>query len=124
MSVEVRESPTIGKDSLFHERGYFQRSARRANGDTVFITGDSRGEVEHCRRLLMKLARRHGLMMIEIAELAGVPTGRISKMPQLAFAEASAAPEEAISVTASEVETRLAAIHADNAVINSGPSCS
>lgn len=42
-------------------------------------------------------------------------------MPQLAFAEASAAPEEAISVTASEVETRLAAIHADNAVINSGP---
>jgi hypothetical protein len=42
MHVEVRDSPTVGKDSLFHDRGYFQRSARRTNGDTVFITGDSR----------------------------------------------------------------------------------
>jgi hypothetical protein len=117
MSVEVRESPNVGQDSLFHDRGYFQRSARRTNGDTVFITGDSRGEVEHCRRLLMKLARRHHLMMIEMAELAGVPTGRMAKMPQLAFAETTSAA----AVTASEVETRLAAIHADNAVINSGP---
>jgi hypothetical protein len=56
MAVEVRESPTVGNRSLFHDRGYFQRSARRANGDTVFITGDSRSEVENCRRLLMRLA--------------------------------------------------------------------
>lgn len=117
MGIEIRESPNVDSRSIFAGRGYFQRSARRANGDTVYITGDSRGEVEHCRRLLMKLARRHHLMMIEIAELAGVPTGRMAKMPQLAFAETtSAAP-----TPASEIETRLAAIHTDNALINSGP---
>jgi hypothetical protein len=116
MAVEVRESPTVGNRSLFHDRGYFQRSARRANGDTVFITGDSRSEVENCRRLLMRLARRHHLMMIEIAELAGVPTGRMAKMPALALVETTSA-----LAPLSEVETRLTAIHADNAVINSGP---
>ena len=92
------------------------RSARRANGDTVHITGDNQGEVERCRRLLMRLARRYHLMMIEIAELAGVPTGRMAKMPELALAEVTGGPP-----SASELETRLAAIHADNAVINGGP---
>lgn len=62
MPVEVRESPNVDHRSLFWDRSYFQRSARRANGDTVFITGDSRSEVEHCRRLLMRLARRHRLI--------------------------------------------------------------
>jgi hypothetical protein len=114
MAVEVRTNPNVGRDSLFWDRGYFQRGARRANGDTVFITGDSRSEVEHCRRLLMKLARRHHLMMIEVAELAGVPTGRMAKMPALALVETTSAP-------LAEVETRLAAIHADNAIINSRP---
>ena len=85
-----------------------QRSARRANGDAVHITGDSRGEVEHCRRLLMRLARRYHLMMIEIAELAGVPTGRMAKMPELALAEVTGGPP----IEASELETRLAAMRA------------
>jgi hypothetical protein len=83
MPVEVRTNPNVNSRSLFWDRGYFQRSARRANGDTVHITGDSLEEVEHCRRLLMRLARRYHLMMIEIAELAGVPTGRMAKMPEL-----------------------------------------
>ena len=119
MSVEVRTNPNVDSRSLFHKRSFYQRSARRANGDTVHITGDSRGEVEHCRRLLMRLARRYHLLMIEIAELAGVPTGRMAKMPELAFAE----EPDGVSNTpsGSELETRLAAIHADNAVINSGP---
>ena len=117
MSVEVRTNPNVDSRSLFHKRSFYQRSARRANGDTVHITGDSRGEVEHCRRLLMRLARRYHLMMIEIAELAGVPTGRMAKMPELALAEVTGGPP----IEASELETRLAAIHADNAVINSGP---
>ena len=117
MPVEVRTNPNVDRRSIFWDRGYVQRGARRANGDTVFITGDSLGEVEQCRRLLMRLARRYHLMMIEIAELAGVPTGRMAKMPELALAEVTGGPP----VKASELETRLAAIHADNAVINSGP---
>ena len=116
MPVEVRTNPNVDRRSLFHGRGYFQRSARRANGDVVFITGDTRGEVEHCRRLLMRLARRHRLQMIEVAELAGVPTGRMAKMPALALVETTSA-----LAPLSEVETRLAAIHTDNALINSGP---
>jgi hypothetical protein len=39
----------------------------------------------------MRLARRHHLMMIEIAELAGVPTGRMAKMPALALVETTSA---------------------------------
>ena len=65
----------------------------------------------------MRLARRYHLMMIEIAELAGVPTGRMAKMAELALAEVTGGPP----IAASELETRLAAIHADNAVINGGP---
>ena len=117
MPVEVRTNPNVDRRSIFWDRGYVQRSARRGNGDTVHITGDSRGEVEHCRRLLMRLARRYHLMMIEIAELAGVPTGRMAKMAELALAEVTGGPP----IAASELETRLAAIHADNAVINGGP---
>ena len=45
---------------------------RRANGDTVWITGDFRWEVEHVRRHLMKAARRSRLRMIEIAEIVGL----------------------------------------------------
>ena len=45
---------------------------RRANGDQVYVTGDSRWEVEHVRRLLMKAARRSRLRMIEIAEIVGL----------------------------------------------------
>ena len=45
---------------------------RRANGDTVYVTGDSRWEVEHVRRLLMKAARSSRLRMIEIAEIVGL----------------------------------------------------
>jgi hypothetical protein len=70
MAVEVRETDLVTSSSYFYRRGFYQRSARRANGDTVFITGDFQWEVEHVRRLLMKLARRHKLKMIEIAKLA------------------------------------------------------
>ena len=45
---------------------------RRANGDTVYVTGDSRWEVENVRRHLMKAARRSRLRMIEIAEIVGL----------------------------------------------------
>lgn len=116
MSVEVRESPNVDSRSLFAgERGFYQRSARRANGDTVFITGDFQWEVEHCRRLLMKLARRHRLMMIEIAELAGLPTGRISEMPQLALLECEPSRARA------EIEARIAELYADGALLDGRP---
>jgi hypothetical protein len=50
-------------------RSFFQMAARRRNGDRVFITGDSRREVERARSLLMRAARRSGLRMLEIARM-------------------------------------------------------
>jgi hypothetical protein len=64
---EVSETPRTPRTNSF-----VQMSARRTNGDKVYITGDSRQEVEHVRRLLMKAARRSGLRMLEIAEMAEV----------------------------------------------------
>lgn len=52
---------------------------RRANSDTVWITGDFRWEVEHVRRLLMKAARRSRLRMIEIAEIVGLAETPLSE---------------------------------------------
>lgn len=49
---------------------YVQMSARRSNGDKVYITGDTRWEVEGIRRLLMKCARRLGLRMLGIVHMA------------------------------------------------------
>lgn len=64
---EVSETPRTPRTN-----GFFQMSARRTNGDKVYITGDTRQEVEHVRRLLMKAARRSGLRMMELAETAEV----------------------------------------------------
>ena len=64
---EITETPRTPRTNSF-----VQMSARRANGDKVYITGDTRQEVEHVRRLLMKAARRSGLRMMEIAEMAEV----------------------------------------------------
>jgi hypothetical protein len=57
---------------------------RRANGDQVYVTGDSRWEVEHVRRLLMKAARRSRLRMIEIAEIVGLAETALSEEEYLA----------------------------------------
>jgi hypothetical protein len=51
-------------------KSYFQMAARRRNGDKVFITGDSRRVVERARSLLMRAARRSGMTMLEVAEMA------------------------------------------------------
>ena len=64
---EITETPRTPRTNSF-----VQMSARRTNGDKVYITGDTRQEVEHVRRLLMKAARRSGLRMMEIAEMAEV----------------------------------------------------
>jgi hypothetical protein len=72
MAVEVRDTSGVNSSSSFYRRGFYQRSARRANGDKVYITGDFQWEVEDVRRLLMKAARRSRMRMIEIAELAGL----------------------------------------------------
>jgi hypothetical protein len=66
MSFEVSETQRTPRKS------YVQMAARRANGDKVYITGDSRREVEKIRRLLMGAARRTGLKMLEIAQAAEV----------------------------------------------------
>jgi hypothetical protein len=71
MSFEVSETQRAPRKT------YFQMAARRANGDKVYITGDSRREVEKARSLLMRAARRSGLRMLEIAsrmtELEQIP---------------------------------------------------
>jgi len=67
MAVEVTSTPHVKGWS-----GYVQMSARRNNGDKVFITGDFRWEVEQVRRLLMKAARGSRMRMIQIAELTGL----------------------------------------------------
>jgi hypothetical protein len=64
MSYEVSSTPRTPR------RSYVQMAARRTNGDKVYITGDSRRQVEHIRRLLMRVARRSGLRMLEIAQMA------------------------------------------------------
>jgi hypothetical protein len=66
MSFEVSSTPRTPR------RTFFQMAARRTNGDKVFITGDSRRVVEKIRRLLMSVARRSGLRMLEIAQMAEV----------------------------------------------------
>ena len=66
MSFEVSETQRTPR------RSYFQMAARRANGDKVYITGDSRREVEKARSLLMRAARRSGLRMLEVAQMAEV----------------------------------------------------
>jgi hypothetical protein len=66
MSFEVSERPRTPRKT------YFQMAARRSNGDRVFITGDSRRVVESARRLLMRVARRTGLRMLEVNEMAEV----------------------------------------------------
>lgn len=50
--------------------GWVRRKAQRTNGDFVYITGDTRDEVDHVRGLLMRLARRFKLPMMEIADMA------------------------------------------------------
>ncbi len=87
MTIEIRESPNVDSGSLFAGRGYYQRSARRANGDKVYITGDFQWEAEVVRKLLMKLARRHRLRMIEIAELAKLAAEEECLGAQLAVVE-------------------------------------
>jgi hypothetical protein len=66
MSFEVSETQRTPR------RTFFQMAARRANGDKVYITGDSGRVVEKIRRLLMSVARRSGLRMLEIAQMAEV----------------------------------------------------
>jgi hypothetical protein len=66
MSFEVSETQRTPRKT------YFQMAARRANGDKVYITSDSRRVVEKIRRLLMSVARRSGLRMLEIAQMAEV----------------------------------------------------
>jgi hypothetical protein len=66
MSFEVSSTPRTPRKT------FFQMAARRTNGDKVFITGDSRRVVEKIRRLLMSVARRSGLKMLEIAQMAEV----------------------------------------------------
>jgi hypothetical protein len=66
MSFEVSETQRTPR------RTFFQMAARRTNGDKVYITGDSRRVVEKIRRLLMGVARRSGLKMLEIAQMAEV----------------------------------------------------
>ena len=119
MPVEVRTTACVDSRSLFHRRGYFQRSARRANGDVVHITGDSRGEVEHCRRLLMRLARRANLRMIEIAEMAGLaegPEGEEDYLSALATAEVVVELEPACAAVG-ELERRLAVMRQDSSLL-------
>jgi hypothetical protein len=63
MSFEVSSTPRTPRKT------FFQMAARRTNGDKVFITGDSRREVEKARSLLMRAARRSGLRMLEVARM-------------------------------------------------------
>jgi hypothetical protein len=64
MSFEVSATPRTPRKS------FFQMAARRTNGDKVYITGDSRRVVEKIRSLLMRVARRSGLKMLEVAQMA------------------------------------------------------
>jgi hypothetical protein len=64
MSFEVSSTPRTPRKT------FFQMAARRTNGDKVFITGDSRRVVENAKRLLMRVARRTGLRMLEVNEMA------------------------------------------------------
>jgi hypothetical protein len=66
MSFEVSETQRTPRKS------YFQMAARRTNGDKIYITGDSRRVVEKARSLLMRAARRSGLRMLEVAQMAEV----------------------------------------------------
>lgn len=61
---EVSDTPRTARTN-----GYIQRSALRTKGDKVYITGDTRCDVENIRRLLMKAARRFNLRMIEVANM-------------------------------------------------------
>lgn len=116
MVVEVRTNPNVDRRSLFWDRGYFQRSARRANGDVVHITGDNRWEVEHCRRLLMRLARRANLRMIEIAEMAGLAEGPEGEEDHLsALATAEVVVEECDPI--GEFERRLSVMRQDSSLL-------
>jgi hypothetical protein len=71
-ALEVRAKMGVDSSSHFYRNSFSQLSARRANGDTVFITGDYRGEVEQLRRLLMRAARGNRMRMLQLAELAGL----------------------------------------------------
>jgi hypothetical protein len=71
-ALEVRAKMLVDSSSYFYRNSFSQLSARRANGDEVFITGDYRGEVEQLRRLLMRAARRNRMRMLQLAELAGL----------------------------------------------------
>jgi hypothetical protein len=71
-ALEVRAKMLVDSSSHFYRNSFSQLSARRANGDTVFITGDYLGEVEQLRRLLMRAARRNRMRMLQLAELAGL----------------------------------------------------
>jgi hypothetical protein len=66
MSWEASASPRTRR------RSFWQMSAQRANGDRVFITGDNGRVVRGAKSLLMKIARRSGMKMLEIAEMAEV----------------------------------------------------
>jgi hypothetical protein len=64
MSWEASASPRTRR------RSFWQMLARRRNGDEVYITGDNGRVVRGAKRLLMKIARRSGMKMLEIAEMA------------------------------------------------------
>jgi hypothetical protein len=66
MTVEITPTPHTTRKT------FVQISARRTNGDKVYITRESRWEVEHIRKHLMTAARRSGLKMLEIAEMAQI----------------------------------------------------
>jgi hypothetical protein len=71
MAVEVRARMGVAASDPLYRRGFVSRSARRANGDTVQIYGDFRGEIEAVRKVLMRTARRTGMPMFTIAQLKG-----------------------------------------------------
>jgi hypothetical protein len=64
MSWEASASPRTWR------RSFWQMAVRRRNGDQVFITGDSGRVVQGAKSLLRKIARRSGMKMLEVAEMA------------------------------------------------------
>jgi hypothetical protein len=120
MSFEVSETQRTPRKT------FFQMAARRANGDKVYITGDSRRVVEKIRRLLMSVARRSGLRMLEIAQMAEV-VAIVRENPGVPDAVLGIAPAPHPRDTRQDVnvlwEQWLADIETTNAILDDDETC-